>query len=172
MGAGISVNACKSRFSSVNPVSLRCEREAGELGFEPRLVVFRWHSPRIAFTSQAIETPKVKRKPRFDYIVRMWRSRGQYCPQFAPICHRSGATEISILAGLLLSFLNEWGVPTGMLANIPALATRRLSSMVNVISPSRKEALFLPAVNVRGWPAAWRHDGFPQGVLAAHVFAG
>ncbi len=34
---------------------------------------------------------------------------------------------MSILTGLLLSFLKECGVPTGMLANIPALATRRLS---------------------------------------------
>jgi hypothetical protein len=49
------------------------------------MVVFRWHSPRIAFTSQAIETPKVKGKPRFDHIVRMSHSRGQSCPQFAPI---------------------------------------------------------------------------------------
>jgi hypothetical protein len=49
----------------------------------------------------------------------------------------AGATEISILAGLPLSFLNECGVPTGMLANMPAVATSRLPSIVNVISPSR-----------------------------------
>src|SRR5262249_10779732 len=49
----------------------------------------------------------------------------------------AGATEISILAGLLLSFLKECGVPTGMLANIPVPATRRFSPIVNVISPSR-----------------------------------
>jgi hypothetical protein len=55
----------------------------GELGFEPKRVTFRWHSHRIAFTSQAIETPKVKGKPHFDHIVRMSRSCGQYCPQFA-----------------------------------------------------------------------------------------
>ena len=34
------------------------------------------------------------------------------------------------------------------------------------------EALFLLAVNVRWWPAARRHDGFPHGVLAARVLAG
>jgi hypothetical protein len=49
----------------------------------------------------------------------------------------AGATEISILAGLSLSFLKEWGVPTGMLANIPAVATTRSPLIVNVISPSR-----------------------------------
>jgi hypothetical protein len=32
----------------------------------------------------------------------------------------AGATEISILAGRRLSFLNECGVPTGMLANVAA----------------------------------------------------
>src|SRR5688572_10797622 len=49
----------------------------------------------------------------------------------------AGATEINILAGLLLSFLKECGVPTGMLANIPAVATTRSPLIVNVISPSR-----------------------------------
>ncbi len=44
---------------------------------------------------------------------------------------------MSILAGLLLSFLNECGVPTGMLANVPAVATTRSPLIVNVISPSR-----------------------------------
>jgi hypothetical protein len=48
----------------------------------------------------------------------------------------AGATEMSILAGWPLSFLKEWGVPTGMLANIPAVATRR-SPTWKVISPSR-----------------------------------
>jgi hypothetical protein len=46
----------------------------------------------------------------------------------------AGATEISILAGLPPSFLNECGVPTGMLANIPALAMSRWSPINKVIS--------------------------------------
>jgi hypothetical protein len=49
--------------------------QAGDLGFEPKTLVFRWHSSRMAFTSQAIETTRVKRKPRFS--VRMLRSHGQ-----------------------------------------------------------------------------------------------
>ena len=49
----------------------------------------------------------------------------------------AGATEISIFAGLLLSFLKEWGVPTGMLANILAVATIRSPLTVKVLSPSR-----------------------------------
>jgi len=49
--------------------------------------VFPWHSPRIAFTSQAIETPMDKGKPRFNRIVRMLQSHGQCCPQFAPDWH-------------------------------------------------------------------------------------
>jgi hypothetical protein len=52
------------------------------------LVVFRWHWPRIAFTSQAIEAPKVEGKRRFDHIVRTLRSQGQCCPQFAPNSER------------------------------------------------------------------------------------
>src|SRR6516162_3168153 len=40
----------------------------------------------------------------------------------------AGATEVSIFAGLLLSFLKLWGVPTGMLANIPAVARKRYTS--------------------------------------------
>jgi hypothetical protein len=59
--------------------------QAAEIGFEPRMVVFRWHSPRIAFTSQSIEAPTVKAKPRCDHIVCTLHSRGQHCPQFAPI---------------------------------------------------------------------------------------
>jgi hypothetical protein len=35
-----------------------------------------------------------------------------------------------------------------------------------------EEALLLPAVDVRRRPAARRHDGFPQGVLAVRVVAG
>jgi hypothetical protein len=35
-------------------------KRAGELGFEPKLVGFRWHLPRVAFKSQAIETPNVE----------------------------------------------------------------------------------------------------------------
>src|SRR5262249_55448431 len=57
-------------------------RKTGELGFEPRLVVFRWHSPRVVFTSQAIETPKVKRKPRFDHIARNVAFTGAVLPPF------------------------------------------------------------------------------------------
>ena len=53
-----------------------------ELGFEPRMVAFRWHSFRMAFPSQAIETPGVDGKLRFDHIVRMLQSHGQCCPQF------------------------------------------------------------------------------------------
>ena len=49
----------------------------------------------------------------------------------------AGATETSIFAGLLLSFLKLWGVPTGTLANIPAVATTRSPLTVNEISPSR-----------------------------------
>ena len=73
--------------------------QAGELGFEPRFVVFRWHSPRIACTSQAIETPRVNGKLRFGHILRMLASQGQCCPQFAPIwggpIRRSGASFLS-----------------------------------------------------------------------------
>ena len=54
----------------------------------------------------------------------------------AILSNPSGATEISIFAGWLLSFLKECGVPTGMLANVPAVATTRSSLNVNVISPS------------------------------------
>jgi hypothetical protein len=61
------------------------EYEPGELGFEPKLVGFRWHSSRIACTSQAIETRKIKGKPRFNRILRISWSHGQYCPQFVPI---------------------------------------------------------------------------------------
>jgi hypothetical protein len=43
------------------------------------MVVFRWH-----FTSQAIETPLVNGKLRFERFVHMLPSHGQYCPQFAP----------------------------------------------------------------------------------------
>ena len=50
----------------------------------------------------------------------------------------AGATEISILADLPLSFLNECSVPTGILANIPAVATRCSAPIWNVISPSRR----------------------------------
>jgi hypothetical protein len=32
------------------------------------------------------------------------------------------------------------------------------------------EAFLLPAMDVRGWLAARRHDGFPHGVLAVCVF--
>lgn len=49
----------------------------------------------------------------------------------------AGATEISILAGLSLSFLKPCGVPTGMLANVPAFATTRSPLTVKVTSPSR-----------------------------------
>ena len=48
----------------------------------------------------------------------------------------AGATEISIRAGRSLSLRNEWSEPTGMLANIPAVATMRSSSTWIVISPS------------------------------------
>lgn len=34
------------------------------------------------------------------------------------------------------------------------------------------EAFLLPAVNVRRWPAARWHEGFPQGVFAVGVVAG
>src|SRR5271166_3264269 len=47
------------------------------------------------------------------------------------------ATEINIFAGLSLSFLNECVVPTGMLANIPAVATTSSPLIVNAIIPSR-----------------------------------
>jgi hypothetical protein len=49
----------------------------------------------------------------------------------------AGATEISILAGRPDSFLKLCGVPTGMLANVPAVATICSPLRVNVISPSR-----------------------------------
>ena len=49
----------------------------------------------------------------------------------------AGATEISIFAGRFDSFSKECGVPTGMLANIPAVATIRSSPTWSVISPSR-----------------------------------
>ena len=49
----------------------------------------------------------------------------------------AGATEMSIRAGRLLSFLNACGVPTGMFANVPAVATICSPPTVNVISPSR-----------------------------------
>ncbi|MFO0799432.1 MAG: hypothetical protein U0804_18335 [Gemmataceae bacterium] len=69
---------------------------------------------------------------------------------------------MSILAGRSDSFLKLCGDPTGMLANVPAVATTRSPLTVNVISPSRDvEAFLLPAVDVRGWPAARRHEGFP-----------
>ena len=45
--------------------------------------------------------------------------------------------QISSFAGLSLSFLKLCGVPTGMLANVPALATTRSPLTVKVISPSR-----------------------------------
>src|SRR5262245_6707674 len=60
------------------------------------MLVFRWHSPRIAFTSQAIETLQVKGKLRFDHIVGMLRSRGQSCPQFAPIWGRGDVPLLSL----------------------------------------------------------------------------
>jgi hypothetical protein len=47
--------------------------------------VIRGNWSRMAFTSQAIETPRVGRKRRFDDIIRRLRSQGQCCPQFAPI---------------------------------------------------------------------------------------
>src|SRR5262249_27112718 len=34
------------------------------------------------------------------------------------------------------------------------------------------KTLLLPAVNMRGWAAPWRNDGFQQGVLAVRVLAG
>jgi hypothetical protein len=49
----------------------------------------------------------------------------------------AGATEMSIRAGRSLSFLKACGVPTGMWANVPAVATSRSPSTVKVISPSR-----------------------------------
>ncbi len=49
----------------------------------------------------------------------------------------AGATDMSIFAGLLFSFLKLCGVPTGILANVPAFATTRSPLIVNVISPSR-----------------------------------
>ena len=106
--------------------------------------------------------------------VRSSHLAGTGTPTSKNICSRpAGATEISILAGLPLSFLNECGVPTGMLANIPALATSRWSpTNEGDLAFEDVEALFLPAVDVRGWPAARRHDGFPQGVLAVGVLAG
>jgi hypothetical protein len=63
--------------------------QGGELGFEPKTVDLRWHSSRMAFTSQAIETPRVDGKLRFNRIVRMLQSYGQCCPQFAPISTRA-----------------------------------------------------------------------------------
>jgi hypothetical protein len=66
-----------------------------ELGFEPRMVVFRWHSPRIALTSLAIETPKVETKSHFDNIARMLCSLRQYCPQFAPIFPLKSRQQVS-----------------------------------------------------------------------------
>jgi len=48
------------------------------------MAAFRWHSSRMAFTSQAFETPKIKGKSRFNRIVRMLQSHGQCCPQLAP----------------------------------------------------------------------------------------
>lgn len=58
----------------------------------------------------------------------------------------AGATEINIFSGHSLSFLNECGVPTGMLANVPAFATIFSPLTVNVIS---RETL-LSDVDVRG----------------------
>jgi hypothetical protein len=58
--------------------------QAGDLGFEPKTLVFRWHSSRMAFTSQAVETPRIERKLCFNRIVRRLQSHGQCCPQFAP----------------------------------------------------------------------------------------
>ena len=59
-------------------------------------------------------------------------------PTSMNICSRpAGATEISILAGRSDSFLNECGVPTGMLANVPSFATTCSPLTVKVISPSR-----------------------------------
>jgi hypothetical protein len=49
----------------------------------------------------------------------------------------AGATEINIFAGRSDSFLKLCGVPTDMLANVPAVATTFSPLMVNVISPSR-----------------------------------
>ncbi len=60
------------------------------------MVVFRWHSPRIACTWQAIKTPRVDGKLRFNRIVRMLRSHGQCCPQFAPIWGRALQSQLSM----------------------------------------------------------------------------
>ena len=72
---------------------------------------------------------------------------GKTTPTSKNICSRpAGATEISIRASLLLSFLKECGVPTGMLAKVPALAMSRWSSFAKPVARRAPimSHLFLP----------------------------
>jgi hypothetical protein len=92
--------------------------QAGDLGFEPKTLVFRWHSSRMAFTSQAIETPRIKGKPRFNYIIRMLQSHGQFCPQFAP------NVRTRVRAGMMLRM-------------VPKRPSRDLSARPELREPSR-----------------------------------
>jgi hypothetical protein len=86
--------------------------------------------------------PRCNRQQLLDFFLgRRWGRRRPLRHWHADLeehlSNPAGATEISIFAGLSDSFLNECGVPTGMLANIPAVATCFLPLIVNAISPSR-----------------------------------
>lgn len=56
--------------------------------------------------------------------------------------------------------------------NVPGVATSRSGPIRKVISPSRMESPLLPALELRGRPAARRGDGLPLLILAAGVLAG
>jgi hypothetical protein len=86
------------------------------------MTMFRWHSPRIAITSQAIETPRIKGKQRFNRIVRMLQSHGQCCPQFAPILG-AGQSEARCSFPLLFDFERERIFARSAFAFVPGYFT-------------------------------------------------
>jgi hypothetical protein len=111
-------------------------QKAGELGFEPRMAAFRWHSSRMAFTSQAFETPKFKGKSRFNRIVRMLQSHGQCCPQLAP---NGGAEPSGVLLAMLtwtvIRFLGAVPINAATLTWRPDAPPRNWRSIVSKWEP-------------------------------------
>ena len=123
-------SCCHARF-----VRIVAFTSAEELGFEPKTVVFRWHLTRMAFTSQAMKTPRVKRKTRFNHIIPMLRSHGQCCPQFAPIFGGGHVSRRSRPLISLAGFREEAGFRPMNLRLRPRSITRMLGA------PGRAAAL-------------------------------
>jgi hypothetical protein len=87
--------------------------EARELRFEPRMVVFRSHSPRVALTSQAIETPKNNGKPRSGHISRHAVFIVAILP---PIWPTLRAVASAVLLGFIAQLCRDLSKPQGVAA--------------------------------------------------------